>query len=78
MQQRDPVTGANAHLSEDDYLKVAADGVALACMAGPVSVDPDVADAMGAFVEDALGPIDAIDSLYDGDVPATDGGQRNG
>ena len=31
----------------------------------PVSVDPDVAEAMGAFVEDAIDPDDAIASLFD-------------
>ncbi|WP_019647096.1 hypothetical protein [Novispirillum itersonii] len=30
----------------------------------PVAVDPDVAEAMGAFEEDALSPEDALDSLF--------------
>ena len=31
----------------------------------PVSVDPDVAEKMGAFAEDALSADDAIESLFD-------------
>ena len=30
-----------------------------------VTVDPDVAEAMGAFEETALDPDDALDSLFD-------------
>ncbi|MCF8482175.1 MAG: hypothetical protein K9H25_17260 [Rhodospirillum sp.] len=37
---------------------------------GPVAVDPDIADAMGAFREEALTPEDALDSLFDGEDPA--------
>ncbi len=31
----------------------------------PVSVDPDIAETMGAFREEALSDEDAVDSLFD-------------
>ena len=36
----------------------------------PVPVDPDVAEMMAAFDEPALTLEDALDSRFDGDVPA--------
>ena len=38
---------------------------ALSAAGVPLSVDPDVADEMGAFEEDALAFEDAQDSLFD-------------
>ena len=37
----------------------------LAGLGLPVSVDPDIAEEMGAFAEDALSAEDAVDSLFD-------------
>lgn len=37
---------------------------------GPATVDPDVADAMGAFAETALDVGDALDAMIDGDAAA--------
>lgn len=36
---------------------------------GPVAVDPDIAEAMGAFSETALDAQAALDSHFDGEVP---------
>lgn len=49
---------------EREHLAVAAAIIDRAAETAPVSVDPDVADAMGAFVEDALSEEDALDSLF--------------
>ena len=56
-------------ISEDDYLKRAAEAAAVAANDGPVAVDPDVAEHMGAFVEDALDDDTALDSAFDGNDP---------
>ena len=37
----------------------------LSALGLPVSVDPDIAEEMGAFAEDALSVDDAIESLFD-------------
>jgi|GEM_PF-2957849 len=37
---------------------------------GPAAVDPDVAEAMGAFAETALDVGDALDAMIDGDAAA--------
>ena len=37
----------------------------LSALGLPVSVDPDIAEEMGAFAEDALSADDAIESLFD-------------
>ncbi len=47
-----------------DDLRVAAAWIDEAASAEPVAVDPDLAEAMGAFAEDALSPEDALDSLF--------------
>lgn len=50
--------------SEHEYLKASADEIdRLADRGLPVSVDPDVAEFMGAFEEDALSAEDALDSI---------------
>jgi hypothetical protein len=64
-----------AHTPETDTpldpeeLKVASRAIDRLAEDGPVSVDPDLADAMGAFADDALTPEDALDSLFDGQDP---------
>ncbi|MEQ5778482.1 hypothetical protein J4E05_23380 [Thalassospira sp. NFXS8] len=63
---------ANAHLSEADYLKLASESVTRAGENGPLSVDPDVAEDMGAFWETALSDQDALDSHFDGLDPTAD------
>jgi hypothetical protein len=76
----DPGTGnnananvnANAHLSEADYLKLASESVTRAGENGPLSVDPDVAEDMGAFWETGLSDQDALDSHFDGLDPTTE------
>ncbi|RCK40954.1 hypothetical protein TH25_24155 [Thalassospira profundimaris] len=67
-----PVETANAHLSESDYFKLATEGVNRAGEEGPLQVDPDVADDMGAFRETALSDQDALDSHFDGLDPTAD------
>lgn len=63
---------ANAHLSESDYFKLATEGVNRAGEEGPLNVDPDVAESMGAFRETALSDQDALDSHFDGLDPTAD------
>jgi hypothetical protein len=63
---------ANAHLSEADYLKLATESVTRAGENGPLSVDPDVAEDMGAFWETGLSDQDALDSHFDGLDPTAD------
>jgi hypothetical protein len=63
---------ANAHLSEADYLKLASESVTRAGENGPLSVDPDVAEDMGAFWEAGLSDQDALDSHFDGLDPTAD------
>ena len=53
---------------EQTYLRDAADEIGrLGTRDLPVHVDPDLADYMGAFADEALTPEDAIDSLFDDD-----------
>lgn len=78
MKQPENSTGANAHLSPKDYEMMASAGVDAASVQGPVAVDPDVAEAMGAFDENALSLEDAIDSFFDGELPTVKGEPRNG
>lgn len=54
-------------ISEEEYLKQAAETVAESAKTGPVPVDPDIAAHMGAFNETALDDETAIDSAIDGD-----------
>lgn len=61
-----------AILNDPDYLRHAANAVADAAATGPVTVDPDIADHMGAFEEDALSETDALDSMTDGLSPTDD------
>jgi hypothetical protein len=53
-----------------EYMRITTDITAQQAMTGPVAVDPDVAEHMGAFEEDALSFEDALDSFFDGDTPA--------
>lgn len=46
----------------------------LAGLGLPVSVDPDIAEEMGAFAEDALSAEDAVESLFDPEEIAPDEG----
>lgn len=57
-----------------EFLAAAVETVARRASEGPVSVDPDVAEAMGAFVETALDADAALDSHFDGDEAADDDG----
>ena len=69
MKQPEIIKGANARLNETEYLKLATQAVSAASDLGPVSVDPDVAEAMGAFDEQALSMDAALDSHFDGEDP---------
>lgn len=64
-EERDDTTARWGHLP--GYMKVAADVVSRRSSEGPVPVDPDVAEAMGAFEETALDADAALDSHFDGD-----------
>ncbi|MBR9817291.1 MAG: hypothetical protein GYB52_11735 [Rhodospirillales bacterium] len=69
MKQPEQNTGANARLTDNEFLKLASLAVSTASDLGPVSVDPDVAEAMGAIDEPALSLDDALDSHFDGEDP---------
>lgn len=68
----DTNANANANLSEADYLKLASESATRAGENGPFSVDPDVAEDMGAFWETGLSDQDALDSHFDGLDPTAD------
>lgn len=56
-------------MTKEDILRAASAQVDRLASAGMiVSVDPDVAEFMGAFEEDALSPEDARDSRFDGEL----------
>ena len=65
----DKDTPASAALNDSDYLTLASSMINAQSLSGPVPVDPDIADAMGAFSEDALSSDDALDSHFDGTDP---------
>jgi|GEM_PF-5819817 len=56
-------------IGEGVYMRLAAMAIPVLAADGPVPVDPDLADAMGAFEENALIEEDALDSLMDGEAP---------
>ncbi|WP_417814427.1 hypothetical protein [Thalassospira alkalitolerans] len=63
---------ASAALNDQDYLALASSMINTEILSGPVPVDPDIAEAMGAFAEDALSSDDALDSHFDGIDPTAD------
>lgn len=65
----DKTTPASAALNDQDYLTLASSMISSESQIGPVPVDPDIAEAMGAFAEDALSSDDALDSHFDGIDP---------
>lgn len=69
MKQPEQDTGANARLNDFEFIKLASIAVSVASDHGPVPVDPDIADAMGAFDEEALSLDEALDSHFDGEDP---------
>lgn len=68
----DKGTPASAELNDQDYLALASSMINAESLNGPVPVDPDIADAMGAFTDDALSADDALDSHFDGIDPTAD------
>lgn len=65
-------TTSSAALNDQDYLALASSMINAQSIDGPVPVDPDIADAMGAFTDDALSADDALDSHFDGIDPTAD------
>ncbi|WP_296992332.1 hypothetical protein [Thalassospira sp. UBA1131] len=65
-------TASSATLRDQDYLALASSMINAESQIGPVPVDPDIAEAMGAFSEDALSADDALDSHFDGIDPTAD------
>lgn len=70
-------TASSAALNDQDYLALASSMINAESLTGPVPVDPDIADAMGAFAEDALSADDALDSHFDGIDPTADAEDSN-
>lgn len=68
----DKAIPAPAVLNDQDYLALASSMINAESQGGPVPVDPDIAEAMGAFNEDALSADDALDSHFDGIDPTAD------
>ncbi len=68
----DKTTPATAALNDQDYLALASSMINAESLSGPVPVDPDIAEAMGAFTDDALSADDALDSHFDGIDPTAD------
>lgn len=68
----DKATPASAALNDQDYLALASSMISTESQIGPVPVDPDIAEAMGAFAEDALSADDALDSHFDGIDPTAE------
>ena len=65
-------------MDDKEKNKIVARQIAEMASAGMVvPVDPDDADMMGAFVEDALSAEDALDSRFD-DVVGENNTRRNG
>lgn len=61
-------------MTKEDILRAAASQVDRLASAGlVVSVDPDVAEFMGAFEDDALSVEDALDAQFDGDAAMVEG-----
>ncbi|GAB3129307.1 hypothetical protein [Novispirillum itersonii] len=60
---------------EREAMAVAARIIDRAADTAPVAVDPDIAEAMGAFEDDALSPEDALDACFNpyGDNDGEDG-----
>ena len=69
MKQPEQNAGANARLNDNEFIKLASIAVSAASDHGPVPVDPDIADAIGAFDEEALSLNDSLDSHFDGEDP---------
>ncbi|MBS8275604.1 hypothetical protein DYI21_18590 [Thalassospira tepidiphila] len=65
-------TTTSAGLDDQDYLALASSMINAESQIGPVPVDPDIAEAMGAFAEDALSADEALDSHFDGIGPTAD------
>ncbi len=70
-------TPASAALNDQDYLALASSMINAESINGPVPVDPDIAEAMGAFAENALSADDALDSHFDGIDPTADAEASN-
>jgi hypothetical protein len=68
----DKGTPTSAALNDQDYLTLASSMINDQSLSGPVPVDPDIAEAMGAFTDDALSADDALDSHFDGIDPTAD------
>jgi len=73
---RDPES--KSAIGEGVYLRLAAMAIPALAADGPVAVDPDLADAMGAFEESALTEEEALDSLMDGEAPDFEAGDIEG
>ncbi|WP_417798958.1 hypothetical protein [Terasakiella pusilla] len=73
----DKGTLASAALNDQDYFALASSMINAESLSGPVPVDPDIAEAMGAFTDDALSTDDALDSHFDGIDPTADAEASN-
>ena len=58
-------TDDSSAIGETVWRRLASATIPALAAQGPVAVDPDLADEMGAFEETALSEEDALDSLMD-------------
>ncbi len=74
MRETEETSAPEAAIGETVWRRLASATIPGLAVRGPVAVDPDLADEMGAFEETALSEEDALDSLMDEIVLAAEGG----
>jgi hypothetical protein len=74
MRETDDSSAPEAAIGETVWRRLASATIPALAAQGPVAVDPDLADEMGAFEETALSEEDALDSLMDEIALSAEGG----
>jgi hypothetical protein len=67
-------TDDSSAIGETVWRRLASATIPALAAQGPVAVDPDLADEMGAFEETALSEAEALDSLMDEIALSAEGG----
>lgn len=74
MRETDDSSAPEAAIGETVWRRLASATIPALAAQGPVAVDPDLADEMGAFEETALSEAEALDSLMDEIALSAEGG----
>ncbi|GAK43520.1 conjugal transfer protein, TraD [Tepidicaulis marinus] len=74
MRETEETSAPEAAIGETVWRRLASATIPALAAQGPVAVDPDLADEMGAFEETALSEEDALDSLVDEIALSAEGG----